>query len=166
MYRMLIVLLAVGLTTIANAQSSASVQSAEIVEYGIYRLERTGEHILLPSTAAGAVEPAARVSLITTTNRVQAIVGTTFGCRFVVNGEPTGASVRLDIIVEHPPFEKTPGQKTGTTDKVPYRYVIGQKGGYTYTFDNDWEAVPGDWSIQVWYRGRKLAEQKFVVEAR
>ena len=166
MHRILPVVLAVGLAATASAQTSPSVQSAEIVEYGIYRVTLTGEHIPLSSTSAGAVEPAAGVRLITATNRVPAVIGTTFGCLFVVRGEPTGAPVTLDIVVEHPPFEKVPGQKTGTTDKVPWPYVMGQKAGYTYTLDNDWEAVPGEWSIQVWYRGKKLAEQKFVVEAK
>jgi hypothetical protein len=166
MHRILTFTLAAGLAVTASAQTSSSVQSAEIVEYGIYRIALTGEHIPLSSTAAGAVEPAAGVRLITTANRVPAVVGTTFGCLFVVRGEPTGAPVTLDIVVEHPPFDKAPGQKTGTTDRVPWPYVIGQKVGYTYTLDNDWEAVPGDWSIQVWYRGRKLAEQKFIVEGK
>jgi len=150
----------------SHAQTSPSVQSAEIVEYGIYQIARTGDHILLSSTSAGAVEPASGARLITATNHVPAVVGTTFGCLFVVTGEPTGTPVTLDIIVDHPPFEKAPGQKTGTRDTVPWPYVIGQKAGYTYTLDNDWEAVPGNWSIQIRYRGRKLAEQKFVVDAK
>jgi len=57
------------------------------------------------------------------------------------------------------------GEITPTTDKVPWSYVIGQKQGYTYTFDNEWEAVPGKWSIQIWFRGKKLAERDFEVVA-
>jgi hypothetical protein len=166
MNRTLALVFAVSLVSTAGAQTSPSVQSAEIVEYGIYRIALSGGHIPLSSTSAGAVEPATGVHLIATTNRVPAVVGTTFGCLFVVKGEPTAAPVTLDIVVEHPPFQKAPGDKTGTRDKVPWPYVIGQKSGYTYTLDNDWEAVPGNWSIQVCYRGRKLAEQKFVVEAK
>ena len=165
MHRLLIVVLGISLTRIATAQTvPANVQSVEIVEYGIYQIVHTGEHIPLKLTAAGAIEPAAHVQLATTTNRVPAVVGTTFGCLFVLHGEPANARVTLDVVVEHPPFEKAPGQKTGTVDKIPWPYVIGRKAGYTYTFDNDWEAVPGTWSIQVWYHGRKFAEQKFVVE--
>jgi hypothetical protein len=166
MNRMLALVFAVGVVSTANAQTSPSVQSVEIVEFGIYRIALSGEHIPLSSTAAGAVEPAAGVHLIATTNRVPAVVGTTFGCLFVVKGEPTGAPVTLDIVMEHPPFQKAPGDKTGTRDKVPWPYVIGQGAGYTYTLDHDWEAVPGDWSIQVWYHGKKLAEQKFIGEAK
>ncbi len=165
MNRMLALAFAVGMGATASAQTSPSVQSAEIVEYGIYRIALTGEHVPLSSTSAGAVEPATGARLIVTTNRIPATVGTTFGCLFMVKGEPAGAPVILDIVVEHPPFQKAPGDKSGTRDTVPWPYVIGQKAGYTYTLDNDWEAVPGNWSIQVWYRKRKLAEQKFVVEA-
>jgi hypothetical protein len=166
MNRILVLIFAVALVTNSSAQTSPSVQSAEIVEYGIYRIKFTGEHIPLSSTSAGAIEPAAGVRLITATNHVPSAVGVTFGCLFVVKGEPIGAPVTLDIVVEHPPFQKAPGDKTSTQDKIPWPYVIGQKAGYTYTFDNDWEAVPGNWLIQVWYHGRKLAEQKFFVETR
>jgi hypothetical protein len=47
---------------------------------------------------------------------------------------------------------------------VPWQYAVGKKVGYTYSFDEPWEAVPGNWSFQLWYREKKLAEQKFVVE--
>jgi hypothetical protein len=159
------IFLTVGMAAAANAQTPL-VESAEIVEFGIYKIERSGEHIQIPSTASGGVKTATWAHLVTATNRVPAEVGTTFGCHFVVKGEPTNAAVTLEIVVEHPPFEKTAGQKTGTVDKVPWQYVIGQKVGYTYTFDEPWEAVPGDWSIQVWYRQKKLTEQKFLVEKR
>src|ERR1700684_1338796 len=89
MNRMLALVFAVGLGVTANAQTSPSVQSAEIVEYGVYRITLTGEHVPLSSTSAGAVEPATGVRLIATTNRVPATVGTTFGCLFIVKGEPT-----------------------------------------------------------------------------
>src|SRR4029077_16500051 len=53
------IILAVAMAASVSAQT-ALVQSAEIVEFGIYKIELTGEHIQAPSTAAGAVEPATR----------------------------------------------------------------------------------------------------------
>jgi hypothetical protein len=166
MHRVLLIALMLGVAVAVEAQTVPVVREGKIVEYGIYQIARTGEHIAMSSTAAGAVEPAKSAELVTATNRVPAVVGKTFGCMFVVDGEPEGATVTLEIVVEHPPFERTPGEKTGTMDRVPYSYMIGQKAGYTYSLDNAWEAVPGNWSIQVRYQGRKLAEQKFVADAK
>jgi hypothetical protein len=41
--------------------------------------------------------------------------------------------------------------------------MIGTTQFRSYVLDNDWEVVPGVWIFQVWYQGRKLAEQKFTL---
>jgi hypothetical protein len=33
----------------------------------------------------------------------------------------------------------------------------------SYHFGHDWEMVPGAWSFEIWYDGRKLTEQKLTV---
>ena len=143
----------------ATTQGAPTVQSVEITEYGIYLI-----HHLPPSfTAATAVEPATQVHLIAATNTIPAVVGTTFGCRFRVKGEPDEVPVNLEIVVKHPPFPRRQGLPV-PADRVPYSAVIGRDGVYTYTFDNAWQAVPGKWSIQVWHDDSKLAEQNFVAQ--
>ena len=32
-----------------------------------------------------------------------------------------------------------------------------------YGFDNAWEIVPGQWTQQIWYQDKMLAERKFSV---
>jgi hypothetical protein len=167
MNRFLIVTLA-GMVwaTAMGAQEPAIVQSVEIVDYGIYRIELTGEHVPMPSAGATAVQPASRAVLIAKTNQIPSTLGTTFGIQFILAGKPVGAVADVVIIVEHPAFKKSDGKMTGTSDKVPWRYIIGEKGCYTYTFDHDWEAVPGKWSMEVWQGGNKLAGKDFVVNSR
>jgi hypothetical protein len=41
--------------------------------------------------------------------------------------------------------------------------AIGKNGFLSYTFEDEWELVPGVWTLQIWNAGRKLAEQKFTV---
>ncbi|MBS1242546.1 MAG: hypothetical protein H6R44_301, partial [Nitrospirae bacterium] len=41
--------------------------------------------------------------------------------------------------------------------------LVGKKIHEGYTFDHEWELVTGAWVIQVFYDGRKLAEQYFTV---
>lgn len=146
------------------AQETATVQSVQIIDYGIYRIELTGQRVPMPSAQAGRVRPASRAVLVVQTNQIPATIGTSFGCQFIVNGNPTGALAALEVVVEHPAFKKPDGETTGTTDRVPWRYTIGEKAGYTYTFDHDWEAVPGSWSIEIWQDGKKLAGKEFFVK--
>jgi hypothetical protein len=40
---------------------------------------------------------------------------------------------------------------------------IGRVFYESYHFDHDWEMVPGAWSFEIWYDGRKLTEQKLTV---
>ena len=47
------------------------------------------------------------------------------------------------------------------------RYSRTKKIGETvylgYGFENAWEIVPGKWTFEVWYQGKKLATQSFAV---
>jgi len=161
--RLIIVYAILVLGLAGRAQAQGTVQSLEIVDHGIYKIELTGEHVLAPSAGAGAVQPASRAVLVATTNQIPPKIGITFGCHFIPHGEPDGAIVDLTILVRHPAFRKPDGSKTSPLDVVPWRYRIGEVAGYTYTFDHDWEAVPGKWSIEVWRGQEKLAAVDFVV---
>jgi hypothetical protein len=151
-------------TVAAVAQEPAVVRSADVVDYGIYRIELTGERLPTPFTGAGAVQPASRAVLIAKTNEIPAIIGTTFGFQFVLDGSPAGGIAAVDIVVDHPAFKKPNGETTKTEDRVPWRYRIGEIVGYTYTFDHDWETVTGIWKIQVWQGGKILAGKEFIVK--
>jgi hypothetical protein len=41
--------------------------------------------------------------------------------------------------------------------------TIGQINYRGYVFENDWELVPGAWTIELWDGKRKLASQTFDV---
>jgi hypothetical protein len=161
----IIILASVLWTMSAIAQEPVVVRSVDVVDYGIYRIELTGQNVPMPSAGAGAVQPASRVVLVAKTNEVPATIGTTFGFQFILKGTPVGGVAVVDIIVEHPAFKKPDGEITRTSDKVPWPYRIGETVGYTYTFDHDWEAVTGVWKIQVWQGGKIFASKEFIVKA-
>lgn len=149
--------------TMVIAQEPAIVSSVEIVDYGVYRIQLTGERVPMPSAGAGGVRPASRAVLVVKTNQIPATLGTTFGLRFILVGDPVGAVADVDIVVNHPPFKDSTVKATSNSDRVPWHYRIGEKAGYTYTFDHDWEAVPGKWSIEVWQAENMLARENFFV---
>ena len=149
----------------AAAAQESTVRSAEIVNYGIYRVELTGQHIPMPSTGAGSIHPVSSAILVAKTNQIPAKVGTSFGLMFILNGTPADSEADVDVIVKHPSFKTPDGKTTAKLDKVTWRYRMDEKVGYTYTFDHDWEAVPGKWSIEIWWRGKMLTSKRFLVKS-
>lgn len=139
---------------------------AQIRDSGIYMLEnRVG--LVKQSTAVSAeyLQPAQTAVLLSSTNVIPATVGTTFGFRFVLQGEPEDGTVGVEIVVRHPAFVKPDGTVTEEVDRIPWRYSLGEEVGYTYTFDHEWEAVAGEWSFEIWHHGQKLAACGFSVRS-
>ena len=146
-----------------HAQEQATLQSVEVVDQGIYKIQLRGDPLPMPSVGAGVIKPSFKPVLLASTNQIPPKIGITFGCRFIPRGKPDGAMIDLTIMVRHPAFTKPDGSKTSPLDVVPWPYKIGEIAGYTYTFDHDWEIVPGKWSIEVWHGGEKLSGVDFIV---
>ena len=41
--------------------------------------------------------------------------------------------------------------------------AVGETHLKGYTLDDDWEVVPGIWTLQVWFGDRMLAEKRFTL---
>jgi len=136
-----------------------------ILDAGIYALEQRNTPIASSSVSAAILQPVRKAVLLAQTNLVPARVGTTFGCRFVFDTQAPDTHVDAVIVVRHPPFSKLSQETANTIDTVYWRYPCGQEVGYTYTFDHDWEAVSGEWVVEVWHDGTKLVERRFIVRA-
>ena len=155
----LIVLLTVG---VAAAQT---VERIDILESGLYAATTTGTNAA-PGTAAGITHVVGQVKFYQQTNRVPARIGTRFGISYVVVGSPQGQSVATRVIWRLP----APGLRNPKTGNV-YRETtedttkaIGSRDSLTgYRFDEEWELVPGDWTLELWVGGRMLATRTYTV---
>ena len=68
------------------------------------------------------------------------------------------------VIVYPEPGMKGPGDQEATPKTFFSRdKKIGETAYAGYGFENDWEIVPGKWTFEVWYAGKKLAEESFTV---
>jgi hypothetical protein len=116
----------------------------DVREYGIYTADMT-------RTAVTRTIPAQR--------------GVRFGFLFVVIGDPAGAIVplRTVTIIPSPGLRDPSTQQVRTQNEHDANAHIGNSNFLGYSFDNNWELVPGIWTMQVWHQGRKLAEQTFKV---
>jgi hypothetical protein len=140
------------------------VERIDIVDTGIYTIV-TGEVTADPNAPTGAIAAVTTVTNVEKTTTIPGRLGLEFGLRYVIVGEPAGAEVPLDFVISYPapglvdPAEPEPLRES--------RYARQKKIGETiylgYGFENAWEIVPGEWSFEIWFEGKKLARQDFTV---
>jgi Domain of unknown function (DUF3859) len=105
-------------------------------------------------------------TLLSQTETVPGVVGTTFGIQYVLRGPPKGKVVKLTNVTRFPPsgMVNDKGQKLDKT-QFDWNETIGNTEIRTYTLDHAWEVVPGDWTMEFYYDGRKIGEKRFTVTA-
>jgi hypothetical protein len=143
--------------------AAQEVSSIEIVSYGIF----TGDLQSQTRDGHGLMKNlTSNVQQTGSTTTIPAQPGLRFGVEYKVNGPRPDTTVTLERVTIFPPggLRSAQGQPIES-----YRYSIeASVGAVTYAgyrFDDAWELVPGPWSIQLWYEGRMLAEQRFTIVA-
>jgi hypothetical protein len=154
--------------SLANpAEQAPHLDRIAVVDYGIY----TGDAATstpAPGTSTGQVTFISNLQLAEATRTIPARLGVRFGFRFDVIGEPEGKTVTLHAVTIFPP----PGLKNPALPQPKARSdynltaTLGTQSYRTYTFDSDWEVVPGVWTMQLWDADRMVAEERFTVVRR
>lgn len=131
----------------------AKLDRVDVIESGLYNMTR----------GPGGSQPAA--TFVESTDIVVARVGSTFGFRYLLVGEPAGAPVNLWLIARIPsPGVQNPTLRANVTlTEEPFTAVIGTTHISGYSFESSWEAVPGTWILEIRYGQEKLIERRFNV---
>jgi hypothetical protein len=82
---------------------------------------------------------------------------TSFGIRYIINGEPQNQEIGILARLIHPPI------KGKTKSELNTKAKIGVERFNIYTFDEEDELVPGAWIFQIFYKKQLLVEKSFVV---
>lgn len=156
------IIAAFAFVTAAQAQT---VERIVITDVGLYAYEVQSVD-KRPDSVSTGFKTITNVRLLQKTERVPAVLGTSFGFRFEVIGEPQGTPVSLTLITRFP----SPGLRNPATGRLlqmsenERTHTIGGKNDFrTYAFDEEWEAVPGIWTLEFYYKGRLVGAQKFEV---
>jgi hypothetical protein len=155
-----IALFLIVLPVMAHAQQ-VTVTGGEVTEVGIYTakvLQVTSTTNVIDETLEGLDG----FTLLQSTTNIPARLGTRFGFRYRILGQPKNAPVMLRMVGVHPPFTNPKTGKTASRDEYQLQSWIGDT--YTcYILDEDWELIPGKWTFEVWHEDKKLCEQSFMV---
>jgi hypothetical protein len=149
---------------LAGAAQAQTIDAIRFSNAGIYRFE-TERLENAPNSIKGYFRIVKNMQLVERTERIPAAVGVSLGVNFDIVGQPNGTPVTIRFITRFPP----PGlrdPKTGTVHQMSVndrQFRIGDFSFRSYSFDEEWEIVPGVWSLEFWYEGKMIAAQKFEV---
>jgi hypothetical protein len=135
-----------------------------IISYGIYSAGKIpGISKVSPSAINGLTYGVWRPTLVKMTDIVPAKIGTSFGLEFSIRDIGVHEEVAYTIKLSHPPIRKPGSIDALTTQEWEgVANCFGPVGSF-YSFDRDWELVPGKWTFQVYCRGFLLSEKIFTV---
>lgn len=138
-------------------------QGAFVVRYGAYRLPDD-----LAKEADGTSRaPSGRPTLLETTDRFPARLGAAFGFDFLVCGLPPGSPEQWKSLILHPKMTPPDGPTT-TSDLsiIPLRASRARylSGALLYRFDNDYEVLPGTWTLHLVRGDSVLLRKDFYAE--
>ena len=157
----------VGLLALFSSAAFAEdvrVDRIEVVGKGIYEVQ-TGAVTKDPNAPTGEVKAPDTFKNIDATSTIPARVGVEFGLEYRVVGAPDGAEVSLQFANTYPaPGLADPASaKPILSDKFERTKKIGEVNYLGYGFENDWELVPGTWTMEIWSGDKNLAGESFTV---
>jgi hypothetical protein len=151
--------LLVALVVLAEPAAAREV-SATIVEYGLYTAEVVGQQ----REASGIVTDLLdKLCHVATTPTVPLQSHLHFGFRFRIDGPMPGEPVELTFAVTFPEAAHPPA---GLPLRRHQHSGLRETGTVSYTgysLDQEWEFVPGDWTLEVLQGERRLAGMSFTV---
>jgi hypothetical protein len=152
--------LLLGLSATAQAQSDARIT---ILDYGIVT-GTVGKDVRAPGTATGVTREVTNFKLVRQTETIVARQGVRFGIRYRLDGVPRDKVLKAKCITRFPAGGvTTPKGENVTADEFDCELEGGDANWRSYTFDEAWELVPGDWVMEFWYGGQKIGEKRFAV---
>ncbi len=154
---------------IAQAVGASDPAPAGTVQaYGILNVVTDEKVERAPGTTSGERRTAERAFVGEQTEKIPARLGVRFGFEYRLTGLPKDEVVVLRKVLVHP-LIKTPDGKEKRGYAVNLKRQTTEEGtrwGFTgYGFDHEFELVPGDWKIELWFKDVKLTEQVFKVYA-
>ena len=151
----------------AVQRPQAQDPTATIVEFGIYEVVMKGIQYKHNESTAGYAQEAVEVRLVEKTTTIPLKKGIVFGFEWEAQGLPD-MPIKIAMRVKHPRTTKPDGTVSTGFDEMlsffPEKGRIERRGDY-YALSEDWEMLPGEWTLSMVFEGRVLCEKVFLVVA-
>ena len=145
----------------AAPATAGEVSGVEIVEFGLYTADVTGQLRDSNGIISNVIENLCHIATTTTVPMRGALH---FGFRYRVDGPVPGDTVPLTLAVRFPAtVQPNPSVQPLTVHERNATLAVGTLSYTGYSFDQAWEFVPGTWTLAVRQGGRTLAEKSFTV---
>jgi hypothetical protein len=144
--------------------SAIDVDRIEFTKYGIFKMDIT-KTVDGQDTGARTISEVKNWRIVETTNKIPAKIGTSFGVEYFVSGSPNDSKVN---IIEKWVFPSK-GILNPRDNKTYYNYEAqatippGTRRFIYMGLENEYDLIPGEWTLQLFYGDRKLAEKTFFV---
>jgi hypothetical protein len=142
--------------------AATTVSNFEVVEYGLVTAKEK-KWKKTEDENFGRTHIIKNINIEEQTINVPAKIGTRFGMRYLVQGEPKGRSITVQYVGLHPELSNPRTGKTFSSYKYEKKVKIGETNYMGFTFDHDWELKEGKWTLQVLYQDKIMAEQTFII---
>lgn len=161
------------LMTIFVSESRATVPKAivsgRVIEYGIYEYGGKKYTAKSPYTATGTVSygDPEKLRLVKKAKIVPLTKGLIFGYKWRIQGLKDDRPIEITYRVKHPPITNLEGIRNEKSEGLTQITPIG--GAYemiaSYQLSEDYELVPGIWTIIILLGDQVIAEMSFQVVA-
>ena len=149
---------------VRSMSGATTSQGIQLLEYGTFRKLASTNDVSEPGSLTGARHAVSKVALIECATNVQARIGTSFGFRVKFPGNNSNEVVSCTAKCLHPRLTDPSSGRSSEGDQWDTSGLAGQDGYIGYTFDNDWELVPGRWTLEVFQGSQLVLEKTFNVQ--
>jgi hypothetical protein len=146
----------------AAAQQAVKVERIEVSRPGTYDIGVRGAVPDQAISTGNRVEAKAYKNLKVGT-QIELRKGTIIGAEVLIVGAPRRGKVPLRVIWSYPePGLTNPETKvTKATDEYSDTQLVGEKFPVFWGLTQEWQLVPGTWTLEIWHGESKLATQQF-----
>ncbi len=133
--------------------------SIEVLDYGLYhtKLEQERTHT---AASSDVLPPQGRAELLKQTKDIPLQRNIEFGYHFSLSG--TKDNCPLTFTLNHPPMV-TPSGKVTRTNSFNQTVSPGDPNYDGFSFEFDWELIPGEYIFEIQHKNRTLSKVLFNV---
>jgi hypothetical protein len=146
----------------AGPASAAGEPLARIDAFGLFETVRAGKAEKNERSAMGELHAVVAHRLLRPGAEILGQLGNSFGVELRFENLP-GPWATVTVRTTHPPITNPATGKTTTVSEFDWLVPRGESVYFGHTFRETWQIAEGDWTSQVVFRGKVLAEQSFKV---